>query len=76
MKFSVSRQSQEKTLSTSYIDESSFTWEADVAIVDTAVKESQTQIVSLGHPQKETLEDFDNDLKVIAQDSLEHIDDQ
>ena len=66
---------QERSLSTSYNDDSSFTLEVNVAIADTAVEESETQIISLGHPQ-ETLEDFDNDLKIIAQDSLEHIDDR
>lgn len=70
----MSQQFQEKSYAATSTDESNFTIEIDVSTLDTATMESQTQVISLGHPEKESLKDFDKDMEVIVQDSLEHWD--
>ena len=68
----MSQQVQKESIASTDIIESNFSCTIDVTILATDVKKSETQVVSLGHPKNESLEDFDKVIEQISEDSLEN----
>ena len=63
---------EEKISMSTHNEGTKFGFLIEVVAGSTETAQSETQVFSLGHPENETLEDFDKQMEQISQNSLEN----